>query len=262
MTTRKAHLYLTLLCLAATFALSCSTKQAVRPVDAISQYEKAKARYDARRYLEAAEQFKILLAQFPGSKYAEPATFFLGKSHYEEREYPLAQVEFERIIKEFPRGSYAEESAFMLGMCAYKERRSAPYDQTQTESAVTLLETYVDSYPDGAFVAKARQKIQECRSILAHKLYLNGQLYIKLGDFGAARSCFEELREKYGDSSWAGLAILGIADSYERQKDWQKARETYEIAAGQETNTELAKRAQSRLEKLRGKTTKQVTQSP
>lgn len=253
MTVKKALFCLTWLCFAAFSTLSCSTKEAVRPVSPLPQYEKAKARYDAHRYLEAAGQFKILLAQFPGSKYAEPATFFLGKSYYESREYPLAQVEFERIIKDFPRGSYSEESAFMLGMCAYKERRSAPYDQTSTESAVTLLETYVDSYPEGAFVAKARQKIQECRGILAHKLYLNGRLYNKLEDFEAARSCFQEVLEKYGDSSWADWSLLGIADSYKRERDWKRALENYEKVVSTNKNGEPSKLALDKLKKIRGK---------
>ena len=251
---RRVFVYLLLLGFAASLDLSCATTDGARPTDPAAQFEKAKARYDAHRYLEAADQFKILLAQFPGSKYAEPATFFLGKSYFESREYPLAQVEFERLIRDFRRGSHAEESAFMLGMCAYKERRPAPYDQASTESALALLETYIGSYPEGAFVAKARQKINECRSILGQKLCLSGQLYLKLGDFPAARSCFDELLEKYPDSSWAEWALLGIARSYERERNWGKALESYENVANRNKDARASKSAEDRLKKIREKT--------
>ncbi|MCX5800551.1 MAG: outer membrane protein assembly factor BamD [Candidatus Eisenbacteria bacterium] len=238
---------------AASFVLSCATTDGARPTVAVTQFEKAKARYEAHRYAEAAEQFKILLAQFPGSKYVEPATFFLGKSYFGSKEYPLAQVEFERVTRDYPRGSYAEEATFMLGVCAYKERRPAPYDQTSTDKAIALLEAYIAFYPEGAFVTQAQQEIRECQSILAQKLYLNGRLYLKLGDSVAARSCFDEVLAKYADSSWTQWASLGIAQSYERERNWEKAVEGYENVVNGDKNPETSNVAKDRLKKIRGK---------
>lgn len=235
------------------FAVSCATTGRTRSTNPAAQFENARKRYEARRYVEAAEQFKALLAQSPGSKYAEPATFFLGKCYFESREYPLAELEFERIKRDFPRGNYAEEAAFMMGMCAYKERRPAPYDQASTEGAIALLEAYIGAYPEGTFVARAQQKLRECQSILAQKLYLNGQLYLKLGDFLAARTCFEEVLDRYADFSWAERSLLGIAESYEGERNWGKAQETYEDVAKKDKDAQVSSVAKERLKKIGNK---------
>jgi outer membrane protein assembly factor BamD len=258
-THRRIFVYLLTLGFATSLAISCATTERARPTTSATQFEKAKRRYEARSYLEAADQFKVLLAQFPGSKYAEPATFFLGKCYFESKEYPLAEVEFERITRDFPRGSYAEEAAFMLGMCAYKERRPAPYDQTSTEKAIALLQAYIGAYPEGTFAARAQQKLRECQSILGQKLYLGGQLYLKLGDFPAARTCFEEVLDKYADFSWAEWALLGIAESYERERNWGKALETYEDLVKRDKDAEVSSVAKDRLKKIgaKGKQTRE-----
>jgi len=250
---KKLRVFPTLLGLIASLALSCSTVESTKPSSAAAQFEKANRRYEAHNFLGAIEQFKVLLAQFPGSKYAEPATFFLGKSYYESKEFPLAEVELERVTRDFPRGIYAEEATFLLGMCAYKERRSAAYDQTSTEKAISLLQNYVTLYPEGAFTAPALQRIAECRSILAQKIYQSGVLYIKLGDFGAARTCFDEVCDKYGESPWAAWAALGIAESYQRERNWQKALEGYENLTKSNASGRVLKIARERLKEVEGK---------
>jgi outer membrane assembly lipoprotein YfiO len=257
MMSRRIFVYLLSLGFAASFVVSCATTDSTRPTNPTSQFDNARKRYDARRYVEAIEQFKVLLAQFPGSKYAEPGTFFLGKCHYETKEYPLAEVEFERIVRDFPRGSYAEEATFMLGMCAYKERRSSPYDQTSTERAIALFRAYIDTYPEGAFVAKSEQKLGECRATLAQKLCLSGRLYLKLGDSAAARSCFEEVLEKYADSSWAEWAFFGIAESYERERNWVKALDGYRDLMTRNKDAEVSDLAKDKMKKI-GNKVKQV----
>jgi outer membrane assembly lipoprotein YfiO len=253
---RRILVSLLALGLAASFAISCATTERIRATSPAAQFEKAKKRYEERSYLDGAEQFKALLAQSPGSKYAEPATFFLGKCYFESKEYPLAEVEFERVTRDFPRGSYAEEAAFLLGMCAYKERRPAPYDQTSTERAISLLQGYIGAYPEGVFVAKAQQKLRECQSILAQKLYLSGRLYLKLGDFLAARTCFEEVQDKYADFSWAEWALLGIAESYAGERNWGKAQETYEELVKKDKDPQISSVAKERLKKIGDKATR------
>jgi outer membrane protein assembly factor BamD len=253
---RRVLVSLLALGFAASFAISCATTERTRATNPAAQFEKANKRYEARSYLEATEQFKTLLAQSPGSKYAEPATFLLGKCYFESKEYPLAEVEFDRITRDFPRGNYAEEAAFMLGMCAYKERRPAPYDQTSTEKAIALLQAYIGAYPEGVFAAKARQKLRECQSILAQKLYLGGRLYLKLGDFLAARACFEEVLDKYADFSWAEWALVGIAESYEGERNWAKAHETYEDVVKRDKDAQVSGVAKERLKKIGDKATR------
>jgi|GEM_PF-5508434 len=235
----------------ACFVFSCGASKEIGSETAENQFERAKRRYDAGRYLEAIEQFKTLLARFPGSKYAEPATFFLGKSRFESKEYLMAEMEFERIVRDFPRGDYAEEATFMLGMCAYAQRRPAPYDQTATERAILLLTGYVSLYPGGAFLQQAEEKLKECRSLLAKKLQANGELYLKLHLPTAARLSFEEVLEKYEDLNWADWALVGIAKSYEQEENWAKAAETYEGVLERDGDAEALGTAKERLRKLR-----------
>lgn len=231
--------------------LSCGAGNGIRTDTPQSQFERANRRYDAGRYLEATETFKTLLARFPGSKYAEPARFYLGQCYLKDKEYLLAEMEFERIIKDFPRGAHVEVATFMLAMCAYERRRPIPFDQTATERAILLFRAYMSTYPDGASVERAREKLGECRSLLAEKLHANGTLYLKLSDPGAARLSFEEILEKYEDLHWADWALVGIAKSYEQERNWTKAAEMYEGVVEREGDAEAVGLAAGRLRKVR-----------
>ncbi|UCF78630.1 MAG: outer membrane protein assembly factor BamD [Candidatus Eiseniibacteriota bacterium] len=239
---------------AATLVISCGGSKEMLSETAQSKFEKAKRRYDAGRYLEATEQFKNLLALFPGSKFAEPATFFLGKSRFEEKEYLLAEVDFHRIVRDFPRGTYAEEATFMLGMCVFKQRRPFQFDQSATERAILLFGAYLSTYPAGKFVEDAQERLAECRSVLAEKLHANGLLYLKLSKPKAARLSFEEVLEKYDDLPWADRALVGIARSYEQERNWAKAAELYEGVVEKGGDEEALATARDRLRKIKGKT--------
>jgi outer membrane protein assembly factor BamD len=245
--------YLPVLAAAVCLVFSCGASKDLRSDTPQARFAKAKKRYDAERYLDATEQFKAFLASFPGSKYAEPATFFLGKSRFGSKEYLMAEVEFERIIRDFPRGEYAEEASFMLGMCAYEQRRPVPFDQASAERAILVFRMYMSAYPDGAFAEKADERIKECRLVLAEKLHANGVLYLKLHDSKAARMSFEEVLEKYDDLHWADWALLGIARSYEQERNWTKATEMYEGLVEREGDAEALAEARDRLRKIRDK---------
>jgi outer membrane protein assembly factor BamD len=231
--------------------LSCAGTLDVKPTSAEDQFERGKRRYEARRYLDSIDEFKLLLAQYPGSKYVEPATFYLGKCHYETKEFPLADVELARIVRDFPRGDYAEESTFLLAMCAFKQKRSPHYDQSQTRKAAQLFSTYLANFPQGTFLTEAEEKLRECRALLAEKLYHTGELYIKLSYFQAARLSFQQVLDSYGESKWADWALLGIGKTYEKEKAWDKALETYESVVERDGDREALGVARQRLEMVR-----------
>ncbi len=233
--------------------LSCAGTKELVPTSAEAQFERGKRRYDSRRFLDATDEFKLLLAQYPGSRYAEPAIFFLGKSYFETKEYPLAEVEFARVVRDFPRGEHAEEATFMLGMCAFKQKRSAHYDQTQTEKAIRLFNAYLAAYPDGAFATEAEQRLEECREVLARKLYLAGELYRKLGDPRAARISFQEVLDDYGETSWADWALVGIGQTFEKEGNWKGAIEAYQRALDRGGDGEVLDAARQALKRARDK---------
>jgi outer membrane assembly lipoprotein YfiO len=254
---RDAHaasLFFASCVVAASVVLSCSGAREIKPQIAQDQFETAKRRFDGRRFLEATDEFKLLLEQYPGSKYAEPGAYFLAKSYYETKEYPLAEVEFDKLLRDFPRGSYAEEAAFMLGMCAFKQKRPAPYEQAVTEKAIQLFSSYLAVYPGGAFAARADQGLRECRAVLAEKLYVSGKLYVKLGDARAARLCFQEVVDKYGEARWADLALVGIGQSYEKERNWSMAAETYRTVLARNADREAQDVARRGLRKVSQKT--------
>jgi len=239
---------------AAGLALSCGGARVVKPSTAQEHFDRAKTRFDARRFLDATDELKLLLEQYPGSRYAEPATHYLAKCYFETKEFPLAEVEFRKVLRDFPRGSHAEEAAFMLGMCAFKQKRPAAYDQTQTEVAIQLLSSYLTDYPGGAFAPRAEEALLECRATLAQKLYLSGKLYVKMGDVQAARLCFQEVVDRYGDVRWADLALVGVGQSYEKERNWSMAAETYRTVLARNGDREAQDAARQRLKKVSQKT--------
>ena len=85
-------------------------------------------------------------------------------------------------------------------------------------------------------------------------MYVSGSLYVKLGDARAARLCFQEVVDKYGEARWADLALVGIGKSYEKERNWSMAADAYRTVLGRNGDREAQDAARRGLKKVSKKT--------
>lgn len=211
------------------------------------QFEYARYLLENDKYYDAIKELEAFMAENPGSGLLDTAIFYMGEAYMGRRDYPMASAEYERLLREFPGSGHAPAARYRLGVAYYEQSPSAELDPTMTERAIEQLRIFMQLHPTSQFVPDALEKVDELRGKLAKKGYLNGWLYIKLGDAAAARFYFDIVLERYPDTAWASKASLGIGRSYELEKNAEAAVEQYIRVLRSYPGSEEAEEAKRRL---------------
>jgi outer membrane protein assembly factor BamD len=136
---------------------------------------------------------------------------------------------------------------------AYIEQAPRPErDQTKTARALSELDLLLREYPDTDLREEADKARALCRSRLAEKEYLNGSLYLGLRHYESARIYFDSVLAEYGDTDWAGPALLGKGISLVREKRLAEARQAFERVVREYPSSRESAEAARRLQELGG----------
>ncbi len=208
--------------------LSCSTtggRMAVLGPEA--DFQKGKNAYENGHHLRAIEMLDAFEFRHPGSRFVDDALFYLGLAHEANNEQILARQAFERLLAAFPRSEYAEQGYFEIAHTWYRSKRGPELDPEPAHEALTAFRSYNVRYPEGQFIQQANDSIQEILYLLAEKDYRNGQTYLKIKRYEAARRYFQKSLDRVENAPCRAKALAGIARSYEKEKNWSAARQTY-----------------------------------
>ncbi|MFQ5906967.1 MAG: outer membrane protein assembly factor BamD [bacterium] len=182
--------------------IGCTAKKSVVRLDAEDQFNLGKREFDRERYLHAAEAFRRLIFEHPGSARVDEAQFLLAKCYYNMKDYLQAEAEFKHLALNYPDSPYADDAAYYVGMTHYKQMPAYYHDQSETQKAIDSFSRFLVKYPDSALAPQAEKKILDCRDRLARKEFENGKLYLKLKGCGPAIVYFEYVTSEYPDTRW------------------------------------------------------------
>ncbi|MDI6703945.1 MAG: tetratricopeptide repeat protein [bacterium] len=229
------------------------------------EYNKAEELYIKQEYNEALPLFRKVIADFPGSPYAELAEdaiqkivatfinqeakqiFDKASRFYENGNFDLARSEFERIISDYPTSKYRDEARDKISkILTMKENEQADslYNQAishiekkEYEKAIEVLEKIILTFPHSDYITLSNERINEAKNKLlderAKIQYDIGERYYKLGDYKRAIIEFKQVKERYPGSSYVSQAENGIkkASSHILEKDaerlYQKGMDYY-----------------------------------
>jgi len=126
------------------------------PVPALSPeenlYESALAKFRAGKSEEALAGFRHFLGNYPKSKLADNAQFWVGECYFSLRQYEQAILAYQEVIKNYPEGNKVP-SAMLRQALAFNEIK----DMT---SAKLLLKKIVKSYPNSSEAKIAEAKLK------------------------------------------------------------------------------------------------------
>lgn len=233
--------------------LTCCSRRGpgvgVEPTNRLEEADQLAERGDCRK---AIIKYEELLAEFPPPEIAERARFNRSRCRVEIEEYDLAIQELEDFIDTYPQGSLADDAMYLIGIAYLRQSPRAERDQSFTEKAADELEFMLREYPDSNMRGEAETALKEARTKLARKEYLNGELYLGLKYYRAARIYFDIVLDEYPDSEWAAWSLLGKARTYEREGNIEEALELYGRVLDDYSHTEPCDMAGMRIEELSG----------
>jgi tol-pal system protein YbgF len=123
--------------------------------DGQDAYQKAFALLKEGQYEQSIKAFEAFKANYPNSKYADNAQYWLGEANYVSRDYKKALVAFQQLIAQYPDSSKNSGAHLKIGY-VYFELKNWP-------AAKEALQKVIKLYPDSTVAKKAKERLQRIK---------------------------------------------------------------------------------------------------
>jgi outer membrane protein assembly factor BamD len=200
---------------------------------------------------KAVIEYEQLLSEFPTQSIAQRAEFSLASCRMELGEYDEAVRGFEDFIDSYPTSDLVDNAMYMIARCYIEQAPRPERDQTKRVKALSELNLLLREYPDTDLKEEAEKLVAECRSKLAEKEYLSGDLYLKIHYYEAARIYFDSVLDEYGDTPWARRALIGKGIALVGEGKLNEAELAYERLLRDYPAAQAGEQGSRRLKELR-----------
>lgn len=116
-------------------------------------YRAAKQAYDQGDFEAARDGFKKIVKQYPKSKNADNAQFWIGETYYREKWYEKAILEYQKVIEKYPKGNKMQASLLKQGFSFFNLGDKA--------NARLILSELIKKYPKSNEAKIAKRKLKE-----------------------------------------------------------------------------------------------------
>ncbi len=115
-------------------------------------YTRAKLLFDKKKYKPARLSFQKFINEYPRSKNADNAQFWIGETYYQEKWYEKAILEYDEVKKKYPKGNKMPASLLKQGL-SFK-------NLGEKSNAKLILDELIQKYPQSKEAGIARQKLK------------------------------------------------------------------------------------------------------
>lgn len=176
-------------------------------------YNEAQEENSKPKYRRALRLFEQIVPQYRGKPQGEKLTFLFADTYYHLGDDYLAGYQFERFVQAYPNSDRVEEAAFKSAKSYYKLSPRHDLDQTETVKAITELQTYIDTYPEGENLEEANELATELRVKLEKKAFEIAKQYHLTENYKSAIVAFNNFINEYPGSPFREGAFYYRFDS-------------------------------------------------
>ena len=181
--------------------------------DVESLYTEAKKHLDDRDYKVAAALFDEVERQHPYSEWARRAEVMGAFTNYMAKDYNKAIEGGQRFLAIHPGNKEAPYVYYLIALCYYNQIADVDRDQKITQQSLDALSEVVRRYPQTAYAADARLKIDLVNDHLAGKEMEIGRYYERAGRWLAAQIRFRTVIDKYQTTSHTPEALYRLTET-------------------------------------------------
>ncbi len=224
--------------------------QLVPPPDPGTGLRLALVALDSGKFREAEERLTFLIFNFPGSREAADAQYYLGETYFRKHRYEQAQTEFDFYLKSFPNGRFQEEATYRLGLSYLLSAPSTPRDQTLTFKAKEVLEEFLALYPDSGLRSQVEAALSDIMRRLASRDFDIALLYFRSGEFRSALTYYEYILTGLPIEKWTGPDRLRFAICCRETGQSERARAEFEALQAGDFPKEIRQAARAELRRF------------
>jgi len=120
----------------------------INPIEAQAAYQAAFRLLKEAEYQKAMSAFDEFLQQYPKSRYADNAHYWMAESYFVTRRFGQAITEYRKLLEEHPDSQRAPMAMLRIANC-YQELG-------QSEDASQYYQAVIDTYPESSAANEAR----------------------------------------------------------------------------------------------------------
>ena len=202
------------------------------------KYKEAVQYYKKSDWYRAGLLFEELIPVLKGSTESEMAQFYYAYTQYRQQQYLLSATLFKKFYETFARSDYAQEAMYMYAFSLYKDTPAFNLDQSNTLTATSALQDFINAYPDSQYKEQCTKMILDLRKKLERKAYEKAKLYYKTSGFNIASYkssviSIDNFQKEFPDSEYnEELAFLKVDAEFSLAQNSleTKQKERYEAA--------------------------------
>ena len=174
---------------------------------------------------QAIDQFELILASYPGSKYAIQARLDIAYNLYKRKKYDRAILELDKFIDKYPSLPSTPYAYYLKGVIA-EDKSSSILDMFVTDSAQRDVQSVRDAYdfyaqlittfPDSKYSKDAEKKLTKLKNILARHEFYVALYYTEIGSHIAAINRSKFIIENFPNSASIPDALDLMAYNYDQ----------------------------------------------
>ncbi len=166
------------------FLVSCNEYQKVlKNEDVKAKYDLAEKYYEEGDFRRAKRLFEQIAPKYVGKPQGERVMFFFADTYFKTEDYYLSGYQFERFIKSYSKSDKIQEASYLEAKSYYKLSPKYSLDQTDTDKALSKLQTFINTYPESEYFADANTMAQELTTKKEKKEIEIAKQFDKLGEF-------------------------------------------------------------------------------
>ncbi len=182
-------------------------------------FDQGQAALKKKNWLRGREYFRMVVENYPQSRYRPEAKLGLGDTYLGENSVEsliLGANEYREFLTFFPTHEKAYYAQYQLARTHHQQMLAAQRDQTQTREAILEYEAFVARFPDSSLIGEGRKGLQECRDRLSDADYQVGFFYYRARWYPGALSRFRAVLKENPTYTNRDALYYYLADTYLR----------------------------------------------
>ena len=213
---------------------SCSKySKLLKGTDNEAKYKAALEYYEKKNYDRALQLFDVMQAYYRTKPEGETISYLTAECYYHKRDYAIASSYYKRFVTRYPLSKNSEEALYKSALCYYNLSPKMTLDQSDSYTAITEFQNFIDVFPQSPKVGDANARIDTLRAKLEDKEYDICGLYFKMEDYQAAITSYEAFMKDHPNTKYREEILNNMVINYYRYAEnsvKSKQRERYELA--------------------------------
>lgn len=157
---------------------------------------------------KAIEIFKEIKEQAPYTEWGGLSQYKLAICYQKLKKWKEAIAELNKFISGYPEHSkvMSGDADYQIALSYFENILNADYDQQRTAKALKQFEDFIINYPQSEKIGEAEKGIAVLKEQVAESLFISASFYHQQDYIESARTYYNEIINKYGDTSWAEKA--------------------------------------------------------